>query len=71
MQTYLTTPTCRVSELSWFLDDDAQPCEPGALLCDHCIQGGAACVPESTPVASHASHEEVAGEANDDDLTDL
>jgi hypothetical protein len=71
MQTYLTTPMCCVSELSRFLDDDAQPCEPGALLCDHCIQGGAAYVPKSTPVASHASHEEVAGEANNDDLTDL
>jgi superfamily II DNA helicase RecQ len=37
MQTYLTTPMCCMSELSRFLDDDAQPCEPGALLCDHCI----------------------------------
>jgi hypothetical protein len=34
MQTYLTTPTCRVLELSWFLDGDARPYGPGALLCD-------------------------------------
>ncbi|RHZ43201.1 uncharacterized protein CDV56_101253 [Aspergillus thermomutatus] len=71
MQTYLSTPTCRVLELSRFLDDDACPCQPGALLCDRCIQAGAVCVPETTPTPSHASDEAAVGEADDDDLADL
>jgi hypothetical protein len=66
MQTYLTMPICCVLELSWFLDGDARPCGPGALLCDQCSQAGVVCVPNSITVASHAG-----GEATDDDLADL
>jgi superfamily II DNA helicase RecQ len=72
MQTYITTTTCRVLELSRFLDDDARPCGPGALFCDRCIQAGEVCVPEpptAASSASSASNEEVEGEA--DDLADL
>ncbi|OJD23078.1 hypothetical protein ACJ73_05575 [Blastomyces percursus] len=40
MQTYIQTTTCRVLEMSRFLDEDGRACDSEALMCDRCQDGG-------------------------------
>jgi superfamily II DNA helicase RecQ len=70
MQMYVSTRTCRLTELSQFLDGSHHGCEAGALRCDNCESAGEVCTREATPNTASGVQEATESE-EEDDLSDL
>lgn len=68
IQSYIGAGSCRVLELSRFLDGDGSPCTPEGLMCDQCRAAGSVQLPPAPSIGRGEAAEETDG---DDDLGDL